>query len=113
MEDDAADELHPVRLHAQHPPGGLPAGGERLGQDVVQGLAVCKTLLEFRRLGLELLVRELGIHPVQGLDLVHQGQDGLHLLFRAGAEKLFQKSHGSFTFLISGPRVRAVIGVPG
>ena len=40
VKDDAADELHPVGAHAQHPPGGLPAGGKGLGQDVVQGLAV-------------------------------------------------------------------------
>ena len=86
VEDDAADELHPVGLHAQHPPGRLPAGGKGLGQDIVQGLAVFQPLLEFRGLGLELFVGEGGVLSVQGLDLVHQGGDGLYLLLRGSAK---------------------------
>ena len=80
VEDDAADELHPVGLHAQHAPGRLPAGGEGLGQDVVQTLAIGDALLEFGGLGLELLVGELGVLPVQGFNLVHDGFDGAELL---------------------------------
>ena len=40
VQDDAADELHPVGAHAQHALVRLPADGEGLGQDVVQGLAL-------------------------------------------------------------------------
>ena len=108
VEDDAADELHPVGLHAQHAPGRLPAGGEGLGQDVVQTLAIGDALLEFGGLGLELLVGELGVLPVQGFNLVHDGFDGAELLLGAGAKELFQQSHAScspFLFLSPAPRL--------
>ena len=57
-------------------------------------LSIFQTLLEFRRLGFELLIGELGIGLVQGLDLVHNGFDGLELLGGAASEQLFQQSHG-------------------
>ena len=107
VEDDATDELYPVGLHAQHAPGRLPAGGEGLGQDVVQALAVGHALLELRRLGAELLVGQLGILPVQGLNLVHDGFDGAQLLFRAGAKELLQQSHGSCSPFLFRPKPAA------
>ena len=78
VEDDAADELHPVGLHAQHPPGGLPAGREGLGQQGVQALAVLVAVLELLGFGLELFVRQGGVLGVQGLDLIDDGGDRLH-----------------------------------
>jgi len=93
VEDDAADELDPVGLHAQDPPGGFPAGGESLGQEVVQGLAVLIPLFEFGGLGLELLVGEGGVLPLQSLNFVHDGVNGLHLTLGGGAEDFFQQTH--------------------
>ena len=93
MQDDAADELHPVGAHAQHTPGGLPAGGKGLGQDVVQSLAILQTLLELRGLSLELLVGEGLVLILQSLDLLHQGHNCLDLSLRAGAENFLQETH--------------------
>ena len=93
VQDDAADDLHRVGAHAQHPPVGLPAGGESLGQDVVQGLALLEALFEFTGLGLELVVAEGLVLLLQGQDLVHQRHDGLDLPLGAGAEDLFEYVH--------------------
>ena len=93
VEDHAADELHPVGLHTQHPPGGLPAGGEGLGQQVVQRLAAGVARLEFRGLGLELGVGEGSVFLLQRLYLVHNGIDGFQLPLRAGPKELLQKTH--------------------
>ena len=79
MEDDAADELHPVRPHAQHTVRCLPNGGKRLREQVVQRLAVCVALLKLRRLGLQLLVGKGLILIAQGFDLIHQRGDLLDL----------------------------------
>ena len=93
VEDDAADELHPVGLHAQHPPGGLPAGGKGLRQQVVQALPVLVAVLELLGLGLELFVRQGGVLGVQGLDLIDDGGDGLQFLLRTGTEELLEQTH--------------------
>ena len=86
MEDDAADDLDPVGPQAQDPVGGLPAGGEGLGEEVVQGLAVAVARLELRGLGLELGVGEVPILLLQGLHLFDQGLHALELLGHVGAE---------------------------
>ena len=87
VQDDAADELHPVGPHAQHAPGGLPGGGEGLGQDVVQRLAVLETLLEFRGLGLQLGVGQSLVLLLQRLDFIRNGIDGLQLPLGVSAEE--------------------------
>ena len=79
MQHDAAHQLHPVGAHAQHPVCGLPHGGKSLRQNVIQGLAVGKTLLELRRLGLKLCIGEGLVFIAQRLDLVHNGVDGFQL----------------------------------
>ena len=56
VQNDAADELDPVRPHAQNAPRGLPHGGKRLGQKIVQRLAVCKPLFEFNGFMTQILV---------------------------------------------------------
>ena len=100
VEDDAADKLHPVGAHAQHPPGRLPADGKGLGQDIVGGLAVFQAGLELVGLGPEFLVAEGLIGLLQGLNLLHKGLDLLELPLRAGAEDLLEQvTHFSFTFL--------------
>ena len=71
---------------AQDPVGGLPAGGEGLGEEVVQGLAVFIALLELRGFGLELGVGEALVFLFQGFDLSHNGLKALDLLGHVGAE---------------------------
>ena len=58
MQNDTAENLHGEVLHPEHTPRSLAAGGERLGQDIVKGLAVGEALLEIRGFCLELLVGE-------------------------------------------------------
>ena len=52
VQRDAAGDLHREVLHAQHTPSGLAADGERIGQDIVQRLALGQPLFQRRSLGL-------------------------------------------------------------
>ncbi len=80
MEDDATDELDVEVAHADASPRRLAHDGERLGQDIVHGLAVGETLAELVGLG-----AQLGV--AQGLDrrleVVDPGDDGADFLDRA------------------------------
>ena len=58
VQDDAAEDLHVEVPHVLGAPGGLAAGGERLGQQIFEGLAVGQPFAELGRQGLELLVAE-------------------------------------------------------
>ena len=93
MQHDAAHQLHPVGTHAQYTVRGLPHGGKSLRQNVIQGLAVGKTLLELRGLGLKLCIGEGLVFIAQRLDLVHNGVDGFQLPGAIIAKDRFQKSH--------------------
>ncbi len=93
VEDDAAHHLHPVGAQADDTPGGLPAGGEGLGEDVVQRPAVGQPLLQLRGLGLELGVGEGLELLLQGVHLVGDGVDGLQLPLGGGPENLGKQAH--------------------
>ena len=93
MEDDAADELHPVGAHAQHPVRRLPAGGKGLGQNVVQRLALGQTGLELVGLGPELLVAQCLVFVGERLDLVHDGGQCLNLPLGPGAKNFVDQTH--------------------
>ena len=93
MQDNAADELHPIGAQAQHPVRRLPDGGKGLRQDVVQGLALLQALLELRSLGLKLFVGEGAVFLLQSLDLVGDGVDGFQLPLAVGAEDFLDQSH--------------------
>ena len=98
MQDNAADELHPVGPQAQHPVRRLPDGGKGLRQDIVQGLPLLQALLELRGLGLKLLVGELAVFVLQGLDLVGDGINGLQLPLAVGSENFLDQSHSLIPF---------------
>ena len=93
MQHDAAHQLHPVGTHAQHTVRGLPHGGKSLRQNVIQSLAVGKTLLELRGLGLKLRIGEGLVFIAQRLDLIHNGVDGFQLPGAVITKDGFQKSH--------------------
>ena len=59
MQHYAADELNVEMPHADGPNGGLAHGGERLGEDIVKGLAVLQSLAELGGLCTQLLIGEL------------------------------------------------------
>ena len=87
VQDDAADELHPVGAQAQHTVGCLTAGGKGLRQQVVQGLAVFITLLQLRGLGLELGIGIALVFFLQDFDLADDGIKALDLLRHVGSKQ--------------------------
>ena len=95
VQHDAADDLHGVGLHAQHAPVGLAADGERLGQQVVEGLAFGKALFELGGLGLQFLVGQLRHLRLQSKDFILERVDALEFFVRERAEQFFKKRHNS------------------
>jgi len=71
VEHDAADQLHVVVALSEGSLGGFAHGGERLGQEIVQGLALFETLPELARARAQRRIGELGtlrLEPVDPLD---------------------------------------------
>ena len=56
VKSDAAGDLNREVLHLQYSVGGLSADCKSVRQDIIRGLAVGKSLLEYPRLSLELIV---------------------------------------------------------
>ena len=98
VQHDAAHQLDGVGAHAQHAVGGLPHGGKRFRQDVVQRLTVGKALLELGGLGLELRVGQGLVRVLQRRDLIHDGIDALQLALAVCSENLGKQSHISVSF---------------
>ncbi len=69
VQHDAAEDLHVEVAHVLGALGGLAAGGERLGEDVVEGGALGELLAELRRDVLELLGAERLHALFEGVDL--------------------------------------------
>ena len=89
----AAHELHVVVELAQGAPGGLADDGERLGQQVVERLAVGVALLELVGQRAQLGVGEVDVVVLERLDVIGDlGQPPDHLAF-TGAQDL-GKNHG-------------------
>ena len=99
MQDDAADELHPERAHAEHAPRGLAHGGVGLGQDIVQRLALGKALLEFVGLRAQLLIGFRGVLIGECFYLVCYRVDALELTVGIATEQLVENSHLCMPFL--------------
>ena len=76
VQNHAADQLHVKMTHAQHALGSLAYHREGFVQQAVQAFSVGKSRLEFRRLGAQLLVAELG-------DLRFERVDTHHILLQA------------------------------
>ena len=99
MQDDAADELHPERAHAEHAPRGLAHGGVGLGQDIVQRLALGKALLKFIGLRAQLLIGFCGVLIGECFYLVCYRVDALELTVGIATEQLVENSHLCMPFL--------------
>ena len=95
VQHNAADDLHGVGLHAQHTPVCLAADCKCLRQNIIKGLALGKALLKLGRLGLQLLIGQLGHLRLKGKDLILDRVDALEFLVREGAEQFFKKRHNS------------------
>ena len=88
-----ANQLHVVVHHlpvkglvadrygaAAHPSGAILHGRESLGQQLLQGLPVLKALHEFLRLGPQLVVGQLGVTLLNGIDLLYDRNATLDVL---------------------------------
>ena len=89
MEHDAAQHLNGEVLHSEHTPARLTAGGERVGENIVGGLAVRETFLEERRLVFQLALAHSGILAFKRDDLVSDRLDPLDLALAVVAEHCF------------------------
>ena len=86
VQNDAADDLDRVGPHVQHTAGGLPAGGEGLGQQILQSLAIFVPGLQLRGLGLQRLLVQSLIVLLQGQNPVHQRLYFFYFPLGAGSE---------------------------
>ena len=90
MQGDAAHHLHEEGTHSQHAGCRLPHRGERLGQDVVEGLAVGEPLFEPNGLRRKLVVRHGRVSFGEHIHLFRQ---------------LFQLAHLSFVLVENGRHI--------
>ena len=88
VQDLAADQLHVEMAHAHHAPCRLAADCERLGQQLVERLAIRVAPLELLRLGLELVVGKRFRARAKGIDLRDERAEALELALVLGAEDL-------------------------
>ena len=95
MQAYAADHLHGIGPEPYGAVGGLAAGGEGVGQNIVQRFAGFEALLELRRLGLELLVRQRAVLGFLGQHLVGNLLQAPDLGFIALAKQLLEYFHHS------------------
>ena len=86
VEDRAADELDVEVPHVQHAAAGLAHHGERLGQQVVERLAVGEALAELDGLAAQLLVGQRLDVRLEGVDLRHDRAQALQFTFVLGAD---------------------------
>ena len=92
VQGDTADDLHVEVAHAQHALGGLAHDGERLGQQVVERLAVLESLAEGGRARGELGVAHLDVGRLNLVDVSSNLLKTLELLVGAHVEKLRKKT---------------------
>ena len=96
MEHHAADQLDVEVAHADRALGGLADARERLGQEVVEILALVEALAELLRLGAERVVGERGDLVLEGVDLVHALVQPLEGAALARAQDLLEDAHGAW-----------------
>ena len=91
VQDDAADELHVEVPHVEHAAAGLAHDGERLGQQIVERLALGQPVAEFRRLRAELVVAERLDARLERVHFAHDRAQTLQLAFVLGTDDLGEK----------------------
>ena len=77
VEDHPADDLHVEVAHVEITPTRLPDEGERLGEDILEGLPPFKPLLEPPRFGPHFIACHF---PVAGLEGAHRVNDRMNTL---------------------------------
>ena len=94
----ATHDLHVEVALAEHPAGGLAHGGERLGHEVVEALALGQPLPELVRHALELCVAHRDEVVLDGVDGLRDAFERAEDLALADAEELVENGrHGAVT----------------
>jgi hypothetical protein len=93
VEGRPAHQLDVVVTLPEHPPGGLPDGGERLGEEVVKVLPPVEPVPELHGLGRQLIVRQLLDLGLKGPDLGDDPLQRLELPAFAQVEDLVENTH--------------------
>ena len=86
VEDQAADQLDPIGLHAQHAPGSFADGGKGVRKNVVERLAPGQKGPEFLSLAAQIVVGKGLVDGLQGFDFIYDGLQALDLPLGGGAE---------------------------
>ena len=94
VQDHAADELHVEMAHVEHALGRLAHDGKGFRQQIVQCLALGKTLLELRSLGTQCLVRQRGNLGLEHVDALYRLVVTLDLPVVTAAENASQDAGG-------------------
>lgn len=93
MQNDAADELYPEGTFPEDPVVRFPHEGERLGQNIVEGLPLFQPFLQDGRLGFQLLFGHFFIGFSEGFDLVNGRCELFDLPFAVGSDDFIKYSH--------------------
>ena len=88
VEHNAADDLDREGLHSQHTPGRFPRRGEGIRKDVVQGLALCESGLEFFGFMTQLLIREPAVFFFLCLNRFRDGHNPFQFSVGIASEQL-------------------------
>ena len=93
MKDHTAEQLHMEMLHAEHASCCLSDDRVGLRKEIVERLALRETLLEFRSLGLQLIVTQSYHLVAVGLYLLYNRLDPLQLVIAVRAENFRKYAH--------------------
>ena len=93
VQNDAADELNRIRLHAQHPPGSFPDSRKSFGEQIVQCFSLGQTIFKLGGLSLQFFFGKGGIFPFHGQNLIYQRLDLLDLPLGTCTKNFCKKSH--------------------
>ncbi len=91
----AAHQLDVIRPLAEHAFRGLTDRGERLGEQVVERLALGQPLTVLLGQVAQLVIREVSVLILDRIDGVRDGLEPPHHPAFTGAEDSFQNRHGS------------------
>ncbi len=91
MQHGAAEQLHVEVPHAERALGRLAHRGERLGQEIVERLALLEPLAELGRLAAELVVGERGVVVLERVDVAHHAFQAAQGLALARPQNLVQE----------------------
>ena len=89
MEDNSADDLHPVGLHVQHPLCCLSYRGKRLRKKVVQRLPVFQAILVLLRFCAKLFIRQVLHRRTEAFNFIYERLNPFQLPLTVGAKNFF------------------------